>query len=251
MIEGLYSAATGMLALEGRQAVIANNIANASTPGFRSQNALQKGFYQMLLDRMASPAIGNREPGPGGGLKIVETYTDTRGGPVVTTGNALDVALVGPGFIGIATPAGDRFTRNGHFVLDGEGELSTVDGYKVQSEGGGAIAVSGRVEILGDGAVYDDGLPVGRIRLIEFEEPHMLSREGDALYAASEEALEKSATAGDTTVEPGALEMSNVQLPYEMAQMMLGLRMYSANQKVINSVDETLGRLINEVGAPV
>ena len=250
MIEGLYSAATGMLAIEGRQAIIANNIANASTPGFRAQNAIQKGFYLMLLDQMASPAIGNRQPGPGGGLKIVESYTDTRGGPIITTGNTLDVAIAGPGFIGVTTPAGDRFTRNGHFVLDAEGELSTADGYKIQSEGGGPIAVSGLVEILRDGTVTDDGLPVGRIRLTEFEDPHMLTREGDTLYVASDEAVARSAAAGETTVEPGALEMSNVQLPYEMTQMMLALRMYTANQKVINSVDESVGRLINEVGAP-
>ncbi|MCP4644416.1 MAG: flagellar hook-basal body protein [bacterium] len=251
MIEGLYAAASGMIANEERMAVISNNVANASTPGFRRQSAVQNGFYEVLLSRLRHPTALNQDPGPGGGLRTIETFTDVRGGPVTATGNPLNLALTGPGYLAVETPQGERFTRNGHFTIDADGELATSEGYKLQSEGGGGVNVSGgAVSISRDGAVSVDGEPVGRLRLVEFQDPHMLSREGHNLYYASDAAMQRSAQGVNTTVEGAALEMSNVQVPYEMAQMTLGLRAYAANQRVINAFDETMGRLINEVGAP-
>ncbi len=251
MVEGLYAAATGMMATEGRMEVIANNVANASTPGFRRQTAVQNGFYEVLLGKMRHPSWLGRDPGPGGGLRLVETFTDVTGGPVATTGNPLDVALSGPGYVAVTTDNGERFSRNGSFKVDADGHLATADGLKVASQGGGPISVGeGRVEIRPDATVTADGQPVGQIRLVEFKDPHMLTREGESLYRASAEALDQSAEAQDTRIESGFLEMSNVQIPYEMVQMTLGLRTYSANQRVINAFDETMSRVINEVGAP-
>ncbi len=252
MISGLYSAATGMMAIEARQAVTSNNIANASTPGFRKQHALQKGFYGVLLDRLSNPLRLDARTGPGGGLQIIETFTDPTGGTITTTGDPLNVALHGPGFVAVDTPQGERFTRNGAFSVGPEGQLITAEGHVVQSQGGGAITVDGAsVEIDGEGNVFVDRVQQGQIRLIEFEDPHMLSREGHNLYAASEEALLRSAAAEETRIAPGALEMSNVNLPHEMVQLTIAMRAYTANQKVINAADETMSRLISDVGSPI
>ena len=248
MIQGLYAAASGMISLEDRMAVTANNVANASTPGFRTQNAIQRGFDEVLLSQYRRPVWLNSEKAPGGGLRTLETFTDTRSGPVTMTGNALNVALSGPGYIAVSTAGGERYTRNGSFTIDGDGQLSTTDGLKVLGQGGGGIDASGgSVEIDEEGRVSVDGREAGRIRLVEFEDPHGLTREGHNLYAATTPGAE----ATETRVAPKSLEMSNVQVPYEMTQMTLALRMYSANQKVINAFDETMTRLINEVGAPV
>ncbi len=252
MIQGLYAAATGIMAIENQQALVANNIANAGTPGFRRQDAVNKGFYEVFLNKLVSPTRLNQEAGPGGGVKVLETFTDTRNGVVTTTGNPLNVALMGPGYIAVETAQGDRFTRNGTLSVDTEGYLVTESGYRVQDVGGGYIDVrGGQVEIDGDGMIRVDGEVTGQIRLVEFEDPHALTREGHDLYAALDETLAAAAPAAETQVIPESLEASNVQLPVEMIKMIVGLRAYSANQRVINSIDETVSKLIEQVGSPV
>jgi flagellar basal-body rod protein FlgF len=251
LIKGLYAAANGLMAIEKRQSVIANNIANAATPGFRRHEVIQKGFYDVFSKTLRQPVYFDSQQGPGGGPKVVETFTDTSNGPVATTGEPLNLAIVGPGFFAVTTPQGDRYTRNGHLTIDVDGQLATVDGGKVQSTGGGPITVQGgSVEVDDNGGVSVDGQSVGSIRLVEFQDPHMLTREGNSNYVASAAALDGLSTAVNTRLIPGSLELSNVQLPYEMIQMTLGLRAYAANQKVINSVDETVSRLIDQVGTP-
>ncbi len=252
MIQGLYAAASGMMGLESRQDVIANNIANAATPGFRRHVPVNKGFNEILLQSARHPFRLNAESAPGGGQKLIETFTDTQAGSITVTEDPLNIALQGPGFIGIETPQGERFTRNGKLAVDANGLLTTADGYHVQAANGGGIQVSGgNIAIDEDGNVYSQGLLVAQIRLVEFEDPHMLTRVGANLYQASDDAMARSAEAADTRVLHKSLELSNVQVPSEMIQMMLGARIYAANQRVINAIDETVGRLINEVAMPV
>lgn len=251
MLKGLYSAATGMHASEARQAVTANNIANASTVGFRGQAPVQKGFYSYFAGKLKTPPQFNRQTAPGGGVRMDETYTNTANGPIAVTGDRLHVALMGPGYFVVDTPEGDRFMRNGKFAVNAEGELMTADGNTVQGAGGGAITVNGaNVVINEDGTVIVDGIPQGRIRVVEFEDPHMLTRQGETLYAASAEALRTSAEAANTQVVHKSLEMSNVSMPKEIINMTLGLRAYEANQRVVVAVDETMRRLIEQVATP-
>ncbi len=252
MIKGLYSAASGMVGLERRHEVIANNIANAATPGFRRHVPVHKGFNDILLHRMRHPFRLNAERAPGGGQRLVETFTDVQNGNITGTEDPLNIALHGPGFIGIETPQGERFTRNGKLAIDADGLLTTADGYQVQAAAGGGIDVSGGgIKIDDEGNVFSQGLFVAQIRVVEFEDPHMLTRVGFNLYEASEDAIERSAPAANTRVLHKSIELSNVQVPAEMVQMMLGARAYEANQRVITAIDDTMGRLINEVAMPV
>ena len=251
MIKGLYAAATGMVAIEDRQAVVANNIANASTAGFKRQNPVQEGFHTTFVGKLTHPSHFNWVAGPAGGAKVTETYSDLSAGPVRQTGNALNVALHGPGYLAVDTPAGTRFTRAGDLTIDADGDVATQHGHKVQDVGGGAIAArGGRLVIKEDGLVTVDGVPRGQMRMVEFDRPHQLTREGYTLYAASGDALQRSRQATDTRVIQEYLEMSNVNLAREMIDMTLGLRAYAANQKVITTMDETMGRLIDQVGMP-
>jgi flagellar basal-body rod protein FlgF len=247
MIQGLYAAASGMMAVEERQSVIANNIANVSTPGFKRQLAVDEGFYGVFNRAlMNSPsAIGG---GPGGGIRIAETYTDVAAGAIQTTGNPLDVALVGPGYLSVETPDGEQFTRNGRMSLDPEGFLCTGDGLPVLDADGDRINCGdgGTIQISGDGSVKVDGGVVGTLRVVEFEDPHALTRKGHYLYSAGEEAVR--APAASTQVVGESLEGSNVQLPAEIIHMMAAVRAYAANQMVISTADETATQLINQVG---
>ncbi|MDZ4858818.1 MAG: flagellar hook-basal body protein [Candidatus Hydrogenedentes bacterium] len=249
MIHGLYAAASGMIAIEDRQAVIANNIANSATAGFKRQNAVNEGFKQIFLGAMGTAERLNFERGPGGGLKTTNVYTDYASGGINSTGDPMHLALQGPGYFVVDTPAGERFTRNGALTINANGQLTTVEGYPIAGEGGPVVVEGGSVEFGGDGTVMVNNAAVGKLRVVEFDDPALLERYGESLFAPVEKA--GGARPSElTSVVPGALESSNVQVPYEMAQMMLGLRMYNANQKVITSVDETMGRLINEVGMP-
>lgn len=252
MIQGLYAAATGMMAVEDRHAVIANNIANASTTGFKRQDTVQEGFYEMYLGAMHSPSLFDVQKGPGGGVHVMETFTDLSAGPLKTTGNPLDIALMGPGYLTVETPNGERFTRNGQLSLNSDGELITEDGYRVLGTGGQGITVQGaHVEFDEEGRVMADGQPVGQLRLVEFEDPHMLTREGHTLYVASDAAMRRSTTAANTRIAPESLEASNIQVPIEMINMLLAVRAYAANQTAITTISDTASRLINEVGMPL
>lgn len=250
MIQGLYAAASGMTAIEEQQGVIANNIANAATPGFKRQNIIQEGFYGILQGEMRDAAAFNGQTAPGGGVHVAGVYSDWNEGTIASTGDPMNIALVGPGFLTVETDGGDRYTRGGRFQVDPDGYLATSEGQKILGAGGMPIRVDGaRVEFDEMGNVYADGSNVGRLELVEFAEPRMLSREGDGLFAAPTGAAFD--VAQNTRVVSQALELSNVQLPYEMAQMMAGLRAYGAYQRMINTADETLGRLIDQVAMPV
>ena len=249
MIQGLYTAASGMMAVENRQDAIANNIANASTIGFKSHSPVQLGFYQLFSKQLRNPSLYDANPAPAGGVKIVETYNDLSGGVLRTSDNPLHVALQGPGYIAVDTPRGDRYTRAGEFMMDAQGRLATSEGFTVQSVSGQPIDVKGgQINIDREGRVSVNGQESGQMRVIEFETPERLLREGDNLYAAKEEVLQKSAAAANTTVQQNSLETSNVNLPHEMIMMMLGMRAYEANQKVIQALNDTVGTLIQQVG---
>ena len=251
MIAGLYTAANGMLALEQRQEILSNNIANASTPGFKSHAATQLGFNQVFSKALQESFHFDHAAAPAGGVKVVESYTNLAQGMHQKTNNPLNLALQGPGYFVVDTPMGERYTRNGNFTLNTEGDLVTLEGHTVQGASGAPLRLSGGTpNIAKDGAATVDGMPVGRLRLVEFEQPERLLRQGDNLYAASEEVAKQMQESLTTSALQGNLEMSNINLAREMVNMMLVSRTYNSNQKVIQGVDSTLGQLIQQVGMP-
>ncbi len=247
MIQGMYMAANGMVAVEERQAVIANNIANASTHGFKRQLAVQKGFYGAFMgSKMPPPNIA-----PGGGVQMSETFSNFSGGALFKTGGALDIALQGEGFFQVEMGGTNLFTRNGQFSVSPSGILSTPEGHAVLDTGGNPIDVSGGIiEIDQTGTVKVNGEARAQLAIIKFDDPHAFKRVGANIFQASEDALANSAQATDSVVASQSLETSNVEVPTEMINMMMALRAYGANQKVITAIDETMSRMIDQVGAP-
>jgi flagellar basal-body rod protein FlgG len=245
----LYAAANGMIAVEDRQAVIANNIANAVTPGFKRQFAVQRGYDQAYFPNGRRPERFDIIVAPGGGVKTVETFSNFGNGVVTTTGGAMDVALLGPGFLRVDTPNGERFTRMGHFAIGDNDQLVTTDGNTVLSDAGVPIDLSGgEVTFNAAGEVLVDGLVRGRLGIAEFADPHALEREGYTLFRASQAAIDGMTPADETTIAPQSIEASNVALPSEMVSMLMALRAYAANQQAIQAINETAGRFINQVG---
>lgn len=261
MIRGIYSSASGMLADQTRMDVLANNLANASTTGYKKDYAVGRSFQDLLLERVGDRTpdgkIGPTAPvGPLGlGSFIVTTATRVTSGNLRHTGNPLDVAIMGDGFFTVSTPHGIRYTRQGAFVQDAEGMLSTLDGYRVlvggQEVGGRGVTLS----INDEGVVLADGAPVGPLDIVTTAEIGLMKKEGGTLWAPAGPAdavelvvPERSDPRGPFQVRAGFLESANVEPVLEMVDLITTMRSYEANQKALQAQDESLGKAVNEVG---
>ncbi len=198
--------------------VLAHNLANADTPGFRAARPI----FAEAVERQRDVA------GPAGGRPVSypldrATWRDTAQGPLSATGNPLDVAIRGEGFFAVETPEGERFTRAGHFALDQGRRLVDMDGNAVLDARGTPIAFAAtdtRIEIQGDGTVRTENGVAGRLRVVRFEDPQRLRAEGARLFAAEDppEPVERP------NVVQGSVEASNVNAVVEMTRLTAELR---------------------------
>ncbi|MDT8903767.1 flagellar basal-body rod protein FlgF [Anaeroselena agilis] len=248
MIRGIYVAGSGMMTEATRTDVIANNLANASTAGYRKDVAIGKDFRSMLIRRINdgpnSPLIGSM----GVGSVIDEVATIHEQGGIRPTGNKFDLAIEGRGFFAVETPAGVRYTRNGGFTRSAQGELVTVDGYRVLGQGG-AIQLGdpeSQVYIADDGRVMVDDAEADTLRIADFADVKRLVKEGANLFAAAPGQQEEP-VAG-ITVRAGYLEHSNVNVVAEMVNLIAGYRAYEINGKAVQAHDSLLDKAVNDVG---
>lgn len=203
MNSGFYAACAGLVAKSHALDIAANNLANLNTPGYKAERGV---FESVLAD--ASGAGANpvsdavNEFGVLGGSMV-----DMRSGQVQNTGNDLDLAIDGPGFFKVQTPAGIRYTRNGSFQVSTSGTIVTSNGDPVL-DGKSAIQVpSGRLSISSDGTISANGAVVGKLQLVEFAPGTELVPQGNSNY----EAPAKSERAASTSsLTQGALEGSNM-----------------------------------------
>ena len=218
MVRGLYTAYTGMMNQQARLDVITNNLANASTVGYKKEGSTSQAFDSMYTQKIKDGSEGyiNRRIGKESlGVKIGETYTDYTQGSFKVTGNTLDLALEGTGFFNIeyASKSGNtstKYTRDGSFSINNEGMLVTEDGDYLLGENG-RIQIPSGAEVVVDelGNVYADEQLVDKIKLSDFEDYNYLKKFGENLYTAVDGATEKT---GDGKVRQGYLEMSNINV---------------------------------------
>jgi len=227
MIRSLYSAASGMVAQSLKQDIIANNIANAQTPGFKRSRVVSESFAEVMnkeninfpdLDR---PAYPDSPLNPT--LVQAKDNIDFSQGSIQVTGKPEDLAITGKGYFNVDTGQGIRYTRAGDFRLDKDRYLCTQAGEKVLGEKGPVKIPDAQWQIDDDGSVVSAGQTIDKLKITG----------GDAK---------------DTRVLQGSLEGSNVSIIREMVGMIANMRAYEANQKVISSSDETLGKAVSEVG---
>ncbi len=204
-------ALSGQVARERQMDVLANNIANLSTVGFKGQS--------MLFAELLSNANGARTAY----VQDAGTVRDWSQGPLTRTGNSLDVALQGTGFLEVETAAGTRYTRDGRLKLDAQGQLVTLDGEPVLGEGDRPIIVppgSAGITIGQDGTITTNTGTVGKLAVVSFDELQGLEAETDGLYTTDE----TPAQATDTRVMQGMIEESNVKPVIEMTRLMQASR---------------------------
>ena len=249
MIRGLYAAASGMILGALRQGLIAHDVANANTPGYKRGILPPNPATRLDLRRIPTPQFAARAPqvGPlGTGVYPEGVITDFRQGPLQETRRVLDVALEGEGFFQVQTPQGPRFTRDGRFYRDADGNLVTVRGYLVLDPNGQPIQLpqEGEIAIALDGTISVDRQVIAQIGI--FQAPlESLQREGDGLFVSTMETAPPQAT--QVQVRQGFLEGSNVDAAATLVEMMMVARAYEASQRLVQIQDQMLTRTM-EIG---
>jgi flagellar basal-body rod protein FlgG len=255
MVRGLYTAYTGMANEQKRLDIIANNLANSATVGYKEDNVTNQSFDNMLTIKIKdeSEAYNDRPIGyMSMGVKLGEVYTNHGQGSLRQTTNTYHMALEGKGFftVSVTDKAGNAstgYTRNGSFTMTKDGHIVDTDGNHLMGESGEVQVPTdaGDVTIDLQGAIYADGTYIDTLQIADFEDYNYLKKTSDTMYQAIDGANEIQSNA---LVRQGFTEQSNVNVVSEMVEMISITRAYEANQKVIQSVDKTLELAANSVG---
>ena len=234
MIRGLYSAATGMAAAQQNHEILAQNLANATVPGYRRRGvafeSFEQGLNELSNSQVSSDTLGTRPWKGFSGFEI---------GPVVYTGSPLDLAVDGDSFFVVQGPNGPLYTRNGTFKLSADGQLQTNDGLAVSGTNGPlTIPATARDIAVGqDGTVSADQVQVGQLQLSRFADPGQLVPAGTTLFEAPD-GLQPLSQSGQ--VFQGYRENSNVQVVNEMVSMIVGMRHFEAAQRALRTLSESI-----------
>lgn len=261
MLKGLYTAYTGMLNEQNRMDVLANNLANADTIGFKKEGATSQSFDSVFVDKIRDDSecsdlarrIGSANPG----VKIGEGYTDYSQGPLQVTSNSYDLALGGEGFFTIefSNKNGDvytLYTRDGNFQVTSDGYLVTTDGDYVLARGANnsteRIKLDPNLPVVVNeqGEIIQNDKVVATLKITNFADYNYLEHYGENYYVPVEGAEPEDAT--DCKVLQGYLETSNVNIVSEMVNMISISRQYEANQKIIQTYDTSLEIAVNQLG---
>jgi flagellar basal-body rod protein FlgG len=254
MLKALYTAATGMRSQQTQVDVIANNLANVNTTGFKKSDAR---FEDLLYVTMKSPGARNKDGSTvsgvqlGSGSQLVATSRNFQTGVPIRTDNPLDLSISGNGFFELQAIDGTRvYTRDGSFTLDRDGSIVNHQGLKlVPSVGALPKGADARnVTINTDGTVNvrvgDQDTQLGQITLVTFPNPAGLSAEGSNLYRETPASGSPTTTPpgeeGAGTLEQGALEKSNVDIATELINLILAQRAFEVNTKAITTSDQML-----------
>ena len=260
MIRGLYTAVNGLITQEAKMDVITNNMANANTTGFKGDTLSVKKFDDVLIESYDRKNGLNSNPKVIGNLslgsRIDETSTSFEQGLLQATDVETDFALEGRGFFTVLRDNGagtqKYYTRDGHFhlnsagvlvnssgdsVLDSDGNKITIGDNKFSSDSSGNITIENGNKVKLSVVDFNVGQPTGQAY-------KNLIKEGDNLYKTTEQ--EQQSTAN---VTQKSLEKSNINVISQMVDMMTTMRTFESNQKVLQAIDESLGKTVNEVGS--
>ncbi len=258
---------------------IANNVANANTPGFKKDQLVFKEYLTAIDKGLEDIDLPNGEFAPedfyhtsgaeNASVNVDGSYTNHSQGQLAQTGNSLDLALQGNGFFEVLSPFGVRYSRRGNLSISKDGELVTDQGYKVLKkfdpallnsqgrEGSAPLKVPqpeeriikipiGKLSINLEGQIFSNGNPVDELSIVEFKDMHQLKKEGNSLYANADNDNLNLIT--KTRVHQGMIEESNVNAIAEMSDLIKAHRHFESIQKEISTYDSMAGKAANEIG---
>lgn len=255
MFKGLYTAYTGLANEQNRMDILTNNLANASTVGYKKEGATSQAFDDVLSykikDTSENPNTAKKMGTLNMGVKIGENYTDFSQGSFRITGNTYDLALAGEGFFTVEFTNKDgetstKYTRDGSFTLDKNGYLVTADGdYVMGTRGKIKLNPLKETTIDDNGFISQDGVTIAALKITDFRDYSYIEKYGENYYQPVDGAKLKIA---DATVKSGYLEMSNVQTVSEMVNLISVTRAYESNQKIMQTYDDTMDIAVNQIG---
>jgi len=229
-----YIVLSQQMGLRRQMDVIANNMANANTAGFKAERML---FTELLATKAGNPGTS----GTGARISFLGeagTLADMREGQLQSSGNQLDFAIHGPGYFTVDTPAGPRYTRDGRFELDGQGRLVNREGLPLVGPGGQPLTVptgATKIEVTKTGKVTSDKGDVGQLALVKFDNDLAMRKVGGNLY---ESEAQPQPVDSSTQVQQGMVEGSNVQSILEISSMIEVQRRYQSSQRLIEAEHE-------------
>jgi flagellar basal-body rod protein FlgF len=249
----IYQVLAGAMGRERALDQIANNLANVNTTGFKKDGS---AFVDTFRQAMAATAGSTAASTPGASVNgsatvwptLGSAYTDFSAGSFQNTEQPLDIALDGEGFLSVegAGQTGPLYTRAGNLTLNADKELVTADGRRVLSEGGSPITFVGegeKISITQQGEIFEGATSLGKLGVIEFEQPGQLQKFGDSLFSAPQGVPPQAAT--QTVVRQGLIEGSNVNPISELVAMIRTERAYQADQKVMQTIDEITSKRLD------
>jgi len=234
MIRGMYSAATALDVAEQRQEVTAENLANLSTPGYRTKGLRVESFGS-ALDQAASSGHASS----GSGVRVAGSFTNFQPGAIRNTGVPYQLALQGDGFFALQGPKGVIYSRNGSFHLGADGRILSEGNYPLLG-GNGPVSIppdSDNVSIGRDGSIQVGGATVDQIRITNFKNPDQLTSVGPTLFEAPSGA---GAEPGTASVVQGALEGPNVSPAAAMIDLIQSSRYFEAAQRAMRALSDAM-----------
>ena len=256
MLKGLYTSYTGLKNEQNRMDIMTNNLANATTVGFKKEGSTSQSFDTVLAYKLKDASVGLGRAEHIGfntpGVKIGENYTDYTQGSFRITNNPFDLALSGDGFFAIeftnrAGETSTKYTRAGNFTLNSEGYLVTNDGDYVLDTSNRRIKLNPLLDakVGSDGTITQNGTAIAKLQITDFEDYDYLERYGETYFQPIEGAKNIVSAA---QVNAGALEMANVQVVSEMVNMISITRQYESNQKIMQTYDRSMEIAVNNLG---
>ncbi len=243
MLKGIYKAASAMVPRLKQQEVTANNIANASTPGYKKDSVFFKELDTATRDIMLRES-GWQTP------MIDQVYTDYGQGSFDRTNDMLHVAIEGDGFFVLEPPEGEGegliYTRNGSFSVNEKGFLVNTEGLRVMGDGGPIDIGTGEVNITESGEISIEAGVVGRLRIVDFEDKSALVKVGHSGFTVDETV--EPIPVENISIRQGFLERANINIIKEMVGMIMALRQFEAGSRAIQSQEESLRVLFSQVG---
>lgn len=271
MIRGFYTSAAGMISQQRRQEMLTNNLANANTPGYKMDDASLRAFPNMLIQAMG---VDNRPMGKSQhvgelstGVYLQERTLNFRQGDIQETNNNTDIALIQgvvptneetgrPSglFFTVENNTGEvRYTRNGNFTIDGQGYLTSSEGFYVLDNDGQRVnVVNEDFKVSREGLITDEaGGFIAQINVAVIGNPDQLVKEGSGLLRYEGEEPVITAIGNQEVafqLQQGFIERSNVDTGQTMTEMMTAYRSFEANQKVLQAYDRSMEKTVNEIG---
>lgn len=248
MVYGIYQSAAGMQLNQYRQDVLANNLANVATPGFKPDITVVRERPQAAQENLTDPALtAVHLRGLSGGSLVAPTYTSFVPGPIEKTGNPMDVALPGGTFLAVRDGNTTRYTRDGRLTIDERGQVVTVSGgMPVLGAGGAPITLTAqaageaRIDVNGD--VRSGRQTFGQLGLVRFADTGSLRKSGGNLLEAFDRPIPV-----EGQFQTGAIEGSAVDPTQSMVSMIEVTRAYQMNATLAGLADSTLGRAVNDI----